>query len=597
MKSSVILCALIFTLNFNLKAQDSPKRELRGAWIATFSNIDWPIKTQTPQQQKNAFIDILNHHQATGINAVFVQIRSQCDAFYPSELEPWSADLTGKQGVAPSPYWDPLTFMIAECHKRNMEFHAWLNPYRAISSVANLSSFSANHVAKQHPDWLITSGNLRTLDPGLPAVRTYILEVIKDIVNRYDVDGVHFDDYFYPNSAFSDDQTFANFSRGFTNRDDWRRDNVNILIKNTYSAINLLKPWVKFGVSPSGIYRNSTNPDIGTPTSGLEHYNSLYADSKKWIAEGWVDYLAPQIYWYRGQANADYSKITPWWNNNAYGRHIYIGQAGYKVNDATQGSQWLVAAEIPNQVRLNRQSQYSNLKGQVIYNTKSLLANNNKAFRDSLKLNVYNKLSLIPIMPWKDNVAPASPTALIGNKYGQDSLVLTWTAPPAAISEFDKVKAYVVYKSANAKIDTLSNVEIIAVVNQPKYVDMQLANGYNFQYKVTALDRFHNESLSSNTISTLTTAIDDLESRSIAKIIVYPNPSTQHITVELKDYAANKVWIQIIDMQGKVRLRETFKRNVENTYVVDFQNRLNPGQYIVAVKGENFQEHTKIIVR
>lgn len=596
MKSGVILCTLIFTLFFNLKAQDSPKRELRGAWIATFSNIDWPVKTQTPQQQKNAFINILNHHQATGINAVFVQIRSQCDAFYPSGLEPWSADLTGTQGVAPSPYWDPLEFMIAECHKRNMEFHAWLNPYRAISSVANLSSFSANHVTKQHPDWLIASGNLRTLDPGLPAVRTYILEVIKDIVNRYNVDGVHFDDYFYPNSAFNDDQTFADFSRGFINRADWRRDNVNLLIKDTYSAINLLKPWVKFGVSPSGIYRNSSNPDIGTPTAGLEHYNSLYADSKKWIAEGWVDYLAPQVYWYNGQTGADYSKIVPWWNNNAYNRHIYIGQAGYKVNDANQGSQWLVAAEIPNQVRLNRQPQYPNLKGQIIYNTKSLMANNNKAFRDSLRLNVHNKLSLIPTMPWKDNVAPASPTALTGNKYGQDSLVLTWTAPPIPNNEFDKVKAYVVYKSANATIDTISSAEMVAIVNQPKYTDTQLFNGKNFQYKVTALDRFHNESLASNTISTLTTSVDDLVSSSVAKIIVYPNPSTDKVTIELKNYGAGKLSIHIIDMQGKIHIRETFRRSSENRYNLDFQNRLGAGLYVLAVKGEDFQEYTKIIV-
>lgn len=596
MKSSVVLYLLIFIALNDVSAQQSPKRELRGAWITTFSNIDWPVRSQTPQQQKNAFIDIIDHHQATGINTVFVQIRSQCDAFYPSALEPWSADLTGRQGVAPVPYWDPLEFMIKECRKRNMEIHAWLNPYRAISSINNLSSFANNHVVKQHPEWLLEVGVLRTLDPGLPQVRTYILNVIKDIVNRYDVDGVHFDDYFYPSGSFNDDQTFNTYPRGFSNRADWRRDNVNILIKETYEAINDLKPWVKFGVSPSGIYRNSTNPAIGTPTAGMEHYNALYADSKKWIAEGWVDYLAPQVYWYRGQSNADYTKIVPWWNNNSANRHIYIGQAGYKVNDATQGNAWLVSSEIPNQIRLDRRPEYNQVHGQIIYNTKSLRVTSNSAFRDSIRLNLYNHLALKPLMPWKDNTPPASPKALTGDKYGLDSLVLTWIAPAPATHELDKVKAYAVYKSANATIDTLSGSEIVAIVNQPKYVDTQLADGKVYQYKVTSLDRYHNESLSSNTISTLTTSIDDVVNSPLAKVKLYPNPSSQQLTIQLFNTQSRKLTVQIADLAGKVQLTRSFKRNTENIYLIDFNNQLTEGYYVVNISGQGLKESIKIIV-
>ncbi|MFC5283294.1 family 10 glycosylhydrolase [Pedobacter alpinus] len=587
---------IFFLQALSLFAQQSPKRELRGAWLTTFFNIDWPVRSQSSQQQKNALIDILNHHQATGINVIYMQVRSQCDAMYPSAIEPWSADLTGTQGRAPSPFYDPLAFALEECRKRNMEFHVWLNPYRAISSITNLNSFADNHIVKTQPNWLLSSGNLRTLDPGIPDVRNYILSVIRDLVTRYDIDGVHFDDYFYPNGAFNDDQTFANFGRGFTNRADWRRDNINILIKDTYNTISAIKPWVKFGVSPSGIYRNSTNPAIGTPTAGLEHYSTLYADSKKWIQEGWVDYLIPQVYWHRGQNNADYSRIVPWWNNNSFNRHMYIGLAGYKVNDASQGSQWLQSSEIPNQVRLNRSVQNSNITGQVIYNTASMRSAANVAFRDSLRLNLYSKPSLLPTMPWKDNTAPAAPIALVGNKFGTDSLVLTWTPPSASVNEFDKVRAYVVYKSANPTIDSLSANEIVAIVSQPIYVDKQLFNGQNYIYKITALDRYQNESLASNTISTLSTSIDDIISRPLVGVLVYPNPSSQQITVQLYNQTANKISITITDLQGKTVYKETFRRNTENNYTVNFGSNLTAGQYIVSVSGDNFQEQTKIIV-
>lgn len=506
------LLGLLFLAVSVLVNAQSPKREMRGAWIATYSNIDWPNRTQTPAQQRAAFLTILEHHKATGLNTLYIQVRSQCDAMYPSAIEPWSADLTGTQGTAPSTPWDPMQFMIDECHKRGIEFHAWINPYRAVANTNSLPGFAASHVAKQHPEWLLSQGTLRVLDPGLQAVREYILSVITDIVNRYDVDGIHFDDYFYPPAApagttpYNDDASFALDPRGFTNRGDWRRDNVSLLIRKVYDTIKALKPWVKFGISPSGIYRNSTNPEIGTPTSGLEHYTTLYADTKKWLQEGWVDYIAPQVYWYIGQAGANYAAIVPWWNNQANGRHIYIGMAGYKVNDPAQGTNWANPSMIPNEMRLNRQ--YPNIAGQAIYNTSSLRSTTKLGFRDSLRLDFYKLPALLPRMPWRDDAAPASPSALQVLKFRADSVVLRWQQSTAS-SELDKAKRFVIYRSTSEIIDTTNPANIIAITNNdiPGFTDTTGEEDATYYYAITSLDRFHNESPVSNKASNLPPSI------------------------------------------------------------------------------------------
>ena len=319
---------------FSSHAQKTPKRELRGSWISTHVNLDWPRShiNLTPDAQPAALISILDHHKAMGVNTIYFQVRSQCDAMYPSTIEPWSHTLTSNsitiQGRNPG--WDPLQFALDETCKRGMEFHAWINPCRAVATASQLSSIASTNVAKQHPEWLLNNGSTITLDPGIPAVRDYIISVINDIFLRYDVDGIHFDDYFYPpatSTPFNDDASYASDPRGFpattTGRANWRRDNVNLLIERVYKTIIATKPWVKFGVSPTGIYRNGTSVG-GSATSGSEHYSALFADSKKWLQEGWVDYIAPQVYWHIGFSVADYAKLIPWWDANAFGRHIYI---------------------------------------------------------------------------------------------------------------------------------------------------------------------------------------------------------------------------------------------------------------------------------
>jgi uncharacterized lipoprotein YddW (UPF0748 family) len=507
-----LACCCVFT-----NAQQAPKREVRGAWIATYANIDWPKnRTEPVVLQRAALTAILDHHQATGVNTIYFQIRSQCDAMYASSIEPWSADLTGTQGKAPvetdpldptsTKIWDPLQFMIDECHRRGIELHGWMNPYRAINNYNVIHTFAPNHVARQHPEWLLSQGTLRILNPGLPEVQAYIKRVIADVVSRYDIDGIHFDDYFYPSppaagvAPYNDDDTYNADPRGFTDRGDWRRDNVNRFIQGVWDTINAIKPWVKFGVSPSGIYRNSTNPELGTATSGLQHYVTLFADTRKWLQEGWIDYLAPQVYWYIGQPGANYAVIVPWWNNNAYGRHIYIGLAGYKVNDPVQGVHWANPSQIPNEVRLNRSPEHANIYGQIVYNTSSLLSTTRLGFRDSLRLDFYKYPALLPQMPWRDNIAPEPPTALTGTRHSADTIELNWTTPPYTTNEFDKVKRFVIYRSENPVIDLNNPANIIATVppTVTQYIDTQLPKDTTYYYTVTSLDRFHNESEPSN---------------------------------------------------------------------------------------------------
>ncbi len=481
-------------------AQAPPKREFRGAWVASYFGIDWPNRNETPQQQRNAFLNIVNHHHQTGITALFVQVRSQSDAMYPSSIEPWGFYLTPAKagGNTPSEAWDPMQFMIDECHARGIEFHAWINPYRAIGNIANINNFAPNHVARQHPEWLIANGAERIMDPGLPQVREHVNSVVMDIVNRYDVDGIHFDDYFYPNAAFNDDATFAANNRGFTVRADWRRDNVNLLIKAVSENIKAAKPWVEFGVSPSGIWRNGGE---GSATTGLQHYVSLYADSRKWLQEGWVDYLCPQVYWYINQPGADYKILIPWWNNNAYGRLIYIGMAGYKVGEVNQATFTTDRSQVPSQVRMNRNAAYPNIHGQAIYNTTSM-RNNKLNFRDSLRQHFYNIHALQPLMPWVDSTAPEGVSGLTAS-YSGGAVMLNWNNPAEAANEMDKVKKLVIYRSENPAIDLTDATNIVGITATAvtSFTDTTTEPDKTYYYQVTSLDRLSNESEASNQVA------------------------------------------------------------------------------------------------
>ncbi|MET0982076.1 MAG: family 10 glycosylhydrolase [Telluria sp.] len=482
----------------------APKRELRGVWISTHLSLDWPNRLHTPQQQRDALVGILEHNKATGMNAAFLQVRSQSDALYPSNLEPWSYYLTNNQGSAPSPVWDPLQFAIDESRKRGMEFHAWINPYRAVAtatSAGNTAQYAANHVSRTHPEWMLTVGNVIILNPGLAAVREHVTKVIMDIVDRYDVDGIHFDDYFYPAGTINDDAAYAADPRGFpatvAGRADWRRDNINLLIAGVNERIRAAKPWVKFGVSPSGIYRSSTDPAIGSPTSAgaSQHYLSNFADTRTWLQQGWVDYLAPQVYWYMGQAGSDYKLLVPWWNQNAFGRHMYIGIADYKMNTAG----WTDPKQVANQIAMNRAQ--GNIGGQIHFRH-AFLAADPLGYRSDLQQNVYNRPALVPAMPWKDTLAPGAPGGLAASA-GANAVVLSWAPAPDTSDEMEKVRRFAVYRSPSREIDIEAGENLVGVTEAatPAFADTKVAAGQYYYYAVTALNRLSNESATSNLVS------------------------------------------------------------------------------------------------
>jgi uncharacterized lipoprotein YddW (UPF0748 family) len=500
--AAIMLAASVFHAHAQTPA---PKREMRGVWIATHISLDWPNRTQTPLQQQAALKAILDHNKATGMNAAFLQVRSQADALYPSDIEPWSYYLTGNQGSAPAPAWDPLQFALDETRRRGMEFHAWINPYRAVATVSNQSNntmYAANHVSRAHPEWMLTVGNVKILNPGLPAVRDHVVAVIMDIVNRYDVDGIHFDDYFYPSGTIGDDAAYHADPRGFPNtqsgRADWRRDNVDLLIARVHDSIGAVKPWVKFGVSPSGIYRSSTDPAIGSPTSAgaTQHYSSMFADTRKWIREGWVDYLAPQVYWFIGQAGSDYQLLVPWWSDNAHARHMYIGLADYKMNTAG----WLDPNQINLQIALNRAS--AGISGQIHFRHAFLQADQ-LGYRSSLKNSTYVRAALPPLMAWKGAGVPCAPAQLSASALANDALQLAWAPAPESADEYEKTRRYAVYRSAQRDMDLESPASLLGVTDTAAtaFVDTSAGPGQYYYYTVTALNRLSVESARANTVS------------------------------------------------------------------------------------------------
>jgi uncharacterized lipoprotein YddW (UPF0748 family) len=303
-----------------LKAQ-IPKREFRGVWVATVANIDWPSRPGlSTSQQKGEILEILDKHKRNGINAIILQIRPTADALYPSDLEPWSRFLTGEQGVAPEPYYDPLEFWIVEAHRRGMELHAWLNPYRISLDTADV--LSDQHISHSHPEWLFTYGDRSYFSPAHPQVWDFVTRVVVDVVRRYDVDAIHFDDYFYPyqidGQELPDSLEFQIFGGEFfpDRIEDWRRHNVDTIISMLSAAIKKEKPWVKFGISPFGVWRNRSQDELGSETSaGTSNYDGLYADVLLWQKMGWIDYLMPQLYWRESHPAVGFSTLAHWWND------------------------------------------------------------------------------------------------------------------------------------------------------------------------------------------------------------------------------------------------------------------------------------------
>ncbi len=396
------------------------RREFRAAWISAVWNLDWPSKPGlTMEQQQAELIALLDRLQGMNFNAVIFQVRPEGDALYASNLEPWSHWLTGSQGRAPG--YDPLAFAISQCHQRRMELHAWFNPYRA--RTTDKTVFTANHIAATHAHVVYLWGRQLWMDPGAKVVQDRTFNVILDVVRRYDLDGVHLDDYFYPypvvGQNFPDGKTYGAYqaSGGTLALADWRRDNVNQMVRRLALGIRATKPQVKFGISPFGIYRPGQPPGI----RGLDAYSELYADALTWLREGWVDYLAPQLYWKIEAPGQSYPALMDWWAaNNPQQRHLYMGNNLGQLD----GKEWTLA-EIERQVELTRQALPKLVLGNIFFSM-GALAENRQGVSDRFQTTTYKTPALGPVMPWLKATAPPPPLTL--QKQGPK---VVWTAANA----------------------------------------------------------------------------------------------------------------------------------------------------------------------
>ena len=467
-----------------------PKREFRAAWI---QSVNGQFRGMPTEKLKQNLIGQLNSLQKAGINAIIFQVRPEADALYASRLEPWSRFLTGVQGKAPEPYWDPMQFMIDECHKRGMEFHAWINPYRTKTTLK--SELAPNHVYNIHPEWFVTYGDQLYFDPALPESRRHICMVVSDIVSRYDVDAIHMDDYFYPypikGKDFPDDASFARFGGGFSNKGDWRRSNVNVLIKKLHETIREIKPWVKFGVSPFGIYRNESSDPLGSKTKGLQNYDDLYADVLLWAREGWIDYNIPQIYWHIGHPVADYETLVKWWARNTENRPLFIGQS---VMNTVQNADPKNPSinQLPRKMALQRA--YQTIGGSCQWPASAVVENAGK-YRDALIAEYHKYPALPPVFDFMDNEAPAK-VRKMKPVWTEDGYILFWTAPKYK-EEMNRAVQYVVYRFNDKEKVNIDDPSNIVAITRDNFYKLPYEDGKTkYRYVVTALDRLHNESKS-----------------------------------------------------------------------------------------------------
>lgn len=455
MKKIIQFFICLFLLCYSSYAQQNPTFEFRGVWVASVLNTDFPSeKNLTTEQQKAEFIQLADLHKKNGMNALIVQVRPAADALYNSPYEPWSEYLTGTQGVAPNPYYDPLQFMIEETHKRGMEFHAWLNPYRAVFKIGE-SSIAANHITKTKPEWFLSYDGKKYFNPALQEVRDHFTKIVTDIITRYNVDGIHIDDYFYPypdkkNSDFPDNK-FYRESNTTLSKADWRRSNCDSIIFQLWRTINAQPRRVKFGISPFGVWRNITQDPYGSNTkAGINNFDDLYANIILWLKNGWMDYCVPQLYWERKHTLCDYDVLLDWWNRYTFGRHLYIGQAPYR---AGTNKAWKDKEELPNQIKILRTC--SATQGSVYFSSKSF-NNNPNGWNDSLQNNYYNTPAIVPPMPWIDDVKPAEPLVISKN---DNTFSITYKGKK-------QIKNYALFTGLNENAATLKQLILVNDIDE-----------------------------------------------------------------------------------------------------------------------------------
>lgn len=584
--SQIIYSQCIQNPEFN---NSIPKRDLRGVFLASVYNINWPTsRTATPAVQQAELITILNNVKNNGYNSIFLQIRPESDALYASTLEPWSYRLTGTQGLAPSPLWDPLAFAVTEAHARGLDVHAWINPYRVRANMTEYTS-ATNHILNTQPTWILTASNnanLRFLNPGLPAVQDYIASIVQDVSSRYDIDGIHFDDYFYPNGGMTtnqDNQTYQDFNpTNIATIEDWRRYSVNKMIGQVYDAIQVINTNqnknIVFGVSNSGIWKSGIPAGI----SGNSSYSALFCDPIAWLTADKVDYLAPQLYWKITGAQ-DYIALSKWWNDqvDAAEKQLYPSMAFYRMSDA---SNW-AAAEIQNQIIQNRAENMPAAFGQIAYNYNSV-KNNDKDINTVLNTAQFQFKSFAPPIAGKDNVCPNIPV-----NQRIEGLSLKWDTPAAA-SDGDLPVKYVVYAFNNAS-EAISNQEdgskiLDIVAGNELAINATLMNSKLFV--ITSLDKNNNEN--GNFYQTLNTS--SLIS-SFENIIIYPNPFDESFYIQSNIDFEGSIVVYVYDYSGKLVWKQ--ESNASNSILEVTPPVLNKGLYVGKLIYENGKTYSYKLIK
>lgn len=570
--------------------QTPPKTELRGAWITTVINLDWPTNpNSSPSSQQAQLVALLDGLKVRGINTVFFQVRSEADAMYASTLEPWSRYLTGLQGRPPNPLWDPLEFAVEQAHARGMEIHAWLNPFRAVRDTGGGYAIAQNHVSRTHPEWILEIGSQKMLDPGHPEARAFIVEVIQDVVRRYNVDGIHFDDYFYPYSPVIGDQdasSYAAYNSGGLLRGDWRRDNINRFMIEVQTAAQAVDPEILFGVSPFGIWK----PGVPEGINGLDAYNVLFADPLAWLADESVDYLVPQLYWPFG-GGQDFGKLAPWWADRAQEapnpRPIYVGQATYKV-DTRFADCCYSANEMPRQIRFARAT--PGIEGSVHFRTQNLVTSTNQGLSDSLRTDLYRTKAFRPPMTHRDTFPPAAPENLQA-VFANGTVLLTWD--PSFFGT--QARRFAVYRV----IADVPPTDVRAITNNPEYLHAitygpQFSEGFpvltgsggaDVHYIVTALTFNNVESNESKVASVSTgTGTDGVALPMDVRLEVYPNPASTRLRIRLDGWRGAPAVIRIYDVRGRQVAEMTGEDVTWNLNAADGR-RVAAGTYFVRVEG------------
>lgn len=503
-KKSIIVILLLAMLApvwaGQASASAKPKHEMRAAWIATVQNID--MKAGMDKAAYTSWVQsTLDDLKERKFNTVIYQVKPTVDALYPSDLAPWSKYITGKaQGTDPG--YDPLGIMLEEAHKRGIELHAWVNPYRVTMPGMTLDDLDPGNIAKLQPDWVLKYGSQYYLDPGLPKVQQYLIETVEELVANYDIEAVHMDDYFYPykiaGQDFPDQATYEKYGKDFDSIEDWRRNNVDVLVEDINTSIKDMKEWVQFGISPFGVWRNIAKDPTGSETTaGQTNYDDLYADTRQWIKDGSIDYITPQIYWSRDFAAANYSVLLDWWSNEvteyAYEHpvHLYIGMADYKVGDNFD-QQWYDPYELPEQILDNREN--GTAKGQMHFSLQQL-HNNRLGYADILKDEIYTETALTPPTPWNNRELPKKPTKVKGkSKHGSVKLEIEdkkHTARKFVIYRFDGPR--------EGDYNDPANIIDVVYSDEDSYTDVPPGKGI-YTYGVTSVSDTGLESRDAKTV-------------------------------------------------------------------------------------------------